>query len=398
MPRPRILGPIPALGRASAAQLTLARKPWVGVVFWILVLAGAAYVDYLAELPSNPEGALNVAGYAYQSEGKLEEALSAFSKAIQIAPNWYHPYIGRGATFRMKGDLDRALSDLDRAVRLGPGSADAWHERGMVWRAKADPSRALLDFEKAIRLKPEAASSYFERAIIRREQGAFDRAISDLDLALQRQKKSTWYIARAKVYLFDLHDLPHAADDFAAAAWQAISYRDFSKMLNGTQSHADMMDYQRPFDPEGYYLLLWTHSARILARQDDKSEMRALAKELARPIWKRLFFENMGQNVDDVAQAQALVRWPGPIYLLFLNKITTEELGEAAIAGSDGATHKRRQCDVHFYLGVLDLQKGEPNDALRQLHAATRECPADSIEWQLAELEIRRHTTQIRPR
>jgi tetratricopeptide (TPR) repeat protein len=86
--------------------------------------------------------------------GELDAAITAFDRAIEIAPRSSIAYLNRGLAHRRNGDTDRALTDLDRAVRNAPRSARAYYNRSLVLRQQGADSRAEADEKRAVTLDP----------------------------------------------------------------------------------------------------------------------------------------------------------------------------------------------------------------------------------------------------
>lgn len=63
-------------------------------------------------------------GVRYLSEGKYEEAILAFTAAIEIDPKRAEAFLGRGDTYEKLVDLERAAADYRVALELEP-NADA---------------------------------------------------------------------------------------------------------------------------------------------------------------------------------------------------------------------------------------------------------------------------------
>jgi tetratricopeptide (TPR) repeat protein len=387
-------------GYALMQRLVAWRKTHAGSAL-IFVLAIAVY--FWVKHDQHPEGNTNIQGYILLSDDKYDEAIASYTEAIRTAPDWYQPYMGRGNAYRLKGDYQRALADLDKSIELRANFPESRIYRGRVLHALGNDTRALADFSEAIRLAPQDSTNgdaYAERAQILRAQGALDSALADYDLAIARNDKTTWLIERAKLKFFELDRIEAAAEDFAAAAHRAISYREFSAMLDTVtidgkpkkQSPA-MMDYKVPFEPGGYYTLLWAHFARVHAGQDDGTEVQKLATELALPIWRKKLLEidaAMRGKIEDKSRAAALQAWPGPIYLMFLGKNTPEAIASAAQSAADESMRRRRQCDADFYIATFHLQQHADADARPLLQAAAEGCPADSLEAQFAKVAMKR--------
>jgi lipoprotein NlpI len=179
-------------------------------------------------------------------------------------------------------------------------------------------------------------------------------------------------------------------------------YKDTKSTAPG-EATGEMMDYRHAFVPDGYYLFLWTHVARLRAGQDDRTEMAELVHELAQPIWRDLYFKRMSETlnerapdlqkasrtVEEEAQARSLVPWPGAIFGLFQGKTTPEAVRAAADTTGD-AERRQRTCDADFYIGIYRLQNGDRAAARAFLQSAADGCAPDKMEARLAATELAR--------
>jgi tetratricopeptide (TPR) repeat protein len=398
------------------------RQAWISgacaVVFFLGYPAFEHYnVDerilaYLA--PQSVAGPANLRGTLLRVEGKLDEAIAEFDKAIRLTPDWYLPYAERGVVYRMKGDYDRSIADLGRAIALRGEWANGRYERAVTYRAKGDLDSAVADLGEAVRINPGMADAYFVRAAIAHERGDRAGAMADLDQAISRRgDKADWFLARATIALFELDRPTQAADDFAQAARAALKYRSYIKMLDGGEAKlaatpsAEMMDFKHAFLPDGLYLFLWAHAARVRAGQDDRQEMAELAHELAQPIWRQLYFKRqaeamdhppidlneVGRRVEEEAREQSRTPWPGVIFGLFLGKSTPEAVRAAAEAGGE-SERPRRTCDADLYIAVHDLANDDRDAARVLLRSAAERCPAGTFEARLAKIELARLGTE----
>ena len=91
-------------------------------------------------------------------QGELADAITAFDRAIAIAPRYSFAYLNRGLAHRRNGDLDRALADLNRAVRSAPRSARAYYNRSLVLRQQGAKARAQADEKRAVALDSRYAA------------------------------------------------------------------------------------------------------------------------------------------------------------------------------------------------------------------------------------------------
>jgi tetratricopeptide (TPR) repeat protein len=355
------------------------------------ILIAVVSTQYIMTLWSNPELAARKRAESFRSNGQFDQAIAEYDIAIGRAPSWHFYYIDRGTTYRMQGNLDAALADLTKSIELDPNDANAYFERGQTWRAKGDSERALSDFAEANRLNPKSGPPYFGRALILRDQRAFADAVIELDHALDRGQMPAWYVERARIKFLELDQLPQAADDFAAAVRAAIERRNIGELLYGADLEKSWKELGSPIYPDGYYLLLWAHYARVRAGQDDGPEMTEMLKDLAIPYDRALFVNDPQNSKTSEAERQALAHWPGPLYGLMLGKITLSEVLAAADAAADDVTRKRRQCDADFYLALFRRQAAEVDEAQRLLQAAADLCPNETLESSFAKNELKRH-------
>ena len=96
---------------------------------------------------------LHSQGAALYEEGRFDEAIELFKKAITLDEHAY-TQCHLGLSFLAKHDLDRALAALGKAIDLSPSTARYYHERSTVWRLRGDKGRADEDYHAALRIDP----------------------------------------------------------------------------------------------------------------------------------------------------------------------------------------------------------------------------------------------------
>lgn len=110
--------------------------------------------------------------YKYSSEGKYKDAIDLYSKAIELYPKnerikISEAYFNRGINKRYLNDLSGAISDYSKAIEIRPEYYKAYHNRGFAKMKKQDFNGAIEDF--TIIIKSESldkniiASSYGNR-------------------------------------------------------------------------------------------------------------------------------------------------------------------------------------------------------------------------------------------
>lgn len=100
-------------------------------------------------------------GLAYQQAGDAENALRAFTQAIELAPDFASAYVARGGIHLSHRDYDLALADANTALEADPALATAYALRGETLRLVGRPAQALQAFDQALSHDPGLRSATF---------------------------------------------------------------------------------------------------------------------------------------------------------------------------------------------------------------------------------------------
>jgi tetratricopeptide (TPR) repeat protein len=124
-------------------------------------------------------------GYALGIAGRNQEAMEAFSRAIELSPKDAEAYSNRGAVYGKLGDHKQAIRDHDRAIELNPKLAAAYNNRGSAYADLGNHRRAIKDFDRAIELNTKYEWAYANRGIAYHNLGDHKQAIRDYDRAIE---------------------------------------------------------------------------------------------------------------------------------------------------------------------------------------------------------------------
>lgn len=166
--------------------------------------------------PNNPD-ALHLTGLLAQDTGKLAQAEELIALAVKAArvpsPNML---VNLGNAQREQGKLDECMAAYDKALAIDPTYVDAYINRGTAWRYKEDYKAAVADFEKAVELRPDLPAPYLRAAHGLTEIGLYREALSYCDKALERlpTPPSSIYSLMADLYerLTELDEAVACAD------------------------------------------------------------------------------------------------------------------------------------------------------------------------------------------
>ena len=64
-------------------------------------------------------------GNKLYGQGRYDEAIKEYSKAIRLNPELAEAYYNRGLTYKKLGQLERAIEDYNAAIRLNPELAES---------------------------------------------------------------------------------------------------------------------------------------------------------------------------------------------------------------------------------------------------------------------------------
>jgi tetratricopeptide (TPR) repeat protein len=106
--------------------------------------------DYPATLPN----AWNNLGILAAREGKTDEAIGYFQKALALNPEHAVALQNLGNAYRQKKDWGAAKETLEHALALNPEDPDANYGLGMVYAQLNDTSRAYEFLQKALAVRP----------------------------------------------------------------------------------------------------------------------------------------------------------------------------------------------------------------------------------------------------
>ena len=152
------------------------------VVFGLLAMKqSAVWADseslfaHAAALYPQAHIAQNNLGNAYRRQGRNDEAVAAFRRALDIRPH-VKTLSNLGATLRRMGKIAEAERTYERALVLDPESAIAHVGLGLVYAESGRPEDALREYERALTLDPQFAAVYINIGALLQSQGKLDEA------------------------------------------------------------------------------------------------------------------------------------------------------------------------------------------------------------------------------
>ena len=93
---------------------------------------------------------LNILGVALRGQGKLQEAVNIFNKAIQLKPSYAMAHSNLGLALHDLGQLDAAVKSYEKALAINPGYAEAHNNLGNTFGELGQKDMAVKCYDKAL--------------------------------------------------------------------------------------------------------------------------------------------------------------------------------------------------------------------------------------------------------
>jgi tetratricopeptide (TPR) repeat protein len=101
-----------------------------------------------------------------QSQERYREAITAYSKAIKLDPQFAGLYSMRGFAYAKLGFDKLALKDYNKAVRLDPKGPVNYYMRGSLYAKRGDIKKAIRDLTTSLALDPQQSPVYAMRGSV----------------------------------------------------------------------------------------------------------------------------------------------------------------------------------------------------------------------------------------
>ncbi len=159
-------------------------------------------------------------GFALREQGRMEEAIDHFSKAVETNPNTngvqrhnlVNAMLNLAVTLQESGRLGEATQIIRHALEMNPFSALAYNNLGSILSQQGKREEALAAYRRALELKPETrllAEIHFNLGNLLTELGKGEEAADSYQKTLQWNP----YNAQAEINLGALFYLQGKLDE-----------------------------------------------------------------------------------------------------------------------------------------------------------------------------------------
>lgn len=146
-------------------HMTMSR-PFAVALLALLTVSGCASTARVPEaVPHTPQvsetrraiaDALTLEGRDLQQQGMSEEALAAFSKAIEENPMLTEAHLGMGDVFREQAAYENASASYREAIITNPDNFDARYFYGLTNQLRGMLDRAIASYQRALVIDPDS--------------------------------------------------------------------------------------------------------------------------------------------------------------------------------------------------------------------------------------------------
>jgi tetratricopeptide (TPR) repeat protein len=120
--------------------------------------------DHLLSIKEEPDADLYYnRGCAHMAAGRLENAISDFTKSISLNETWSLAYNNRGVTYARMGDYQKAVEDFSAAIKLEPANKLAYRNRALAYKKLGEIRKAEADYAFVVKLEKEVDTDIFDK-------------------------------------------------------------------------------------------------------------------------------------------------------------------------------------------------------------------------------------------
>jgi tetratricopeptide (TPR) repeat protein len=128
---------------------------------------------------------INMSGDEKAAEGYYEEAIRAYSRAVEINPNYVTAWKNIGNVLYSLGRYNESLAAYDKAIEIVPSYPLAWYNKGLVQDKLGRYDEAVKSYDKAIEKDSKNAEIWFHKGNALFAQELYNEAVNCYEKAIK---------------------------------------------------------------------------------------------------------------------------------------------------------------------------------------------------------------------
>ena len=127
-------------------------------------------------------------GQDWKKQGKFEQAIACFQKAIAADPNYIPAHNNLGTLLQQQNRLSEAITCYQNALKINPNSALTLTNLGSIYLIKNQLNQAEELLNRALELNPELVPALYNLGLLYKQQAKLDEAIQLFQTAAKHQR------------------------------------------------------------------------------------------------------------------------------------------------------------------------------------------------------------------
>ncbi len=197
-------------------------------------------------------------GIKFAEIGKTEDAISNYTKSLELDPNFVKSYIARAEAYKKMGNANEALEDYERAGTIEPGEEDVHINAAQISLDLKKYKRAIKNADFAIREDKKSLVAFHIKIVSLHNLELLTEAIENCDKAIEIKKNHITFSDKAAV-LFSMNNFSDAQN------YYQLALSEDDKNLESIIGIANSYYYQNEFDKA-------INSVNLALKIDEKSK------------------------------------------------------------------------------------------------------------------------------
>ena len=153
------------------------------------VAAAASFAKAVAEQPDYPEAHMLLGASLFKGDEKAKtKALAEVEKAIVQRKHYPEAHNMKGDMLSAEGKTDEALAEYEKAVNEAPMFGQAWSSAANLYYLKKDYAKSAEDYARALEADPNSQDACYGLGLALEQQGRVADAITAIQHGLNLDK------------------------------------------------------------------------------------------------------------------------------------------------------------------------------------------------------------------